>query len=664
MNSVPNGAVGNWLAELQRLVNQDRSVSLHEHLLRVATRGLGAAGGAVWCVGDDRCLRLESQIGLGSQRIDSVQEEWSGHAELLQAVLETGRPQAVSASLNARPAGNGADRPATQTLQVLAGPVYSADSRPNGVIELFLPGDAQSGSEQAALGALHQFCHRAVVISSATGSTDAQPVAAGFLQFAQACRRIHASLDVEATAVAIANEARVWIGCDRVSVFETQGRKCRLWAISDQDAIDQRSRAVRSLQSLAETVVQRGEAYWSDGDDFSTPESSNPPTDSADSEAPSTTQPDHRVAAVLMSQPDSAGGTCAGVLVAEDFGDSGTWEANRRARTELIAAQGALAINNAVAHRSLPLSSMGRFLERMGWHSPGQSLPRWGVAMALFIAIVAWLALYPADFRITGRGELQPATQRDVFASVRGVVDTIQVRHGDTVQLDEPLVTLRSPELERERTRLEGQLRTTEQQVADLATLRAGSSRDFSSRPENSAQLAAREQELTAVLQSVQDQLAALEQYEAELTLTSPLTGQVLTWNVEELLEGRPVEAGQRLLTVADVNGPWVLRIRVPDHDIRHAIDARAAGPLQVSFVMATDVETQYHGTVTDVARIVDYDPLEGPVVVVTAEVERTEGLDLRPGATVYPYIECGRRSIGYVWFRRLIDSTKSWLAL
>lgn len=661
MSSAPDSAVGNWLSELERLASRDRDGSPREQLLRVAAEGVGASGGALWAIDAAGQLRLEAQLGLGDEPIDRLHEAWSGHAGMLRAVIESGRPQAVHASLNTQPGGNGAQPSAPQPLKVLAGPVYDAHARPDGVIELFLAADAVEGGEQSALLTLHEFCHRAAAlprgIAPAMGQGQGQGGGVDFDQFAQACRRLHGSLDVETTAVAVANEARAWIGCDRVSVFGTRGRRCRLWAVSDQDAIDHRSRAVRALQALAESAVHRGEAVWNDGGgaDTSSPEAGREDALAAVAR--------RRVAAVPMRREGDAG-ALIGVLVAEDFADGAAWSPDARGRIELFARQGALALGNAQAHHTLPLSGLGRVLERMGWRSPFRFLTRWGVAAAVCAAVAAWLALYPADFRITGRGELQPASQRDVFARVRGVVDVLHVAHGDPVSLNAPLVTLRSPDLEQERTRLEGELRTTTQQLTDLAILRAGA-RSFESEQTGSVQLAAREQELTAVRDGLQRQLAALERYESELALTSPLAGRVLTSNVEELLAGRPVEPGQRLLTVADIDGPWVVRIHVPDRDVRHVTDAlERPGPLDVTFVTATDVETQHRGRVTDVARAVEYDPHDGPVVVVTAEVERTEALDPRPGATVYPYIDCGRRPIGYVWFRRLIDSTRSWLAL
>jgi hypothetical protein len=241
----------------------------------------------------------------------------------------------------------------------------------------------------------------------------------------------------------------------------------------------------------------------------------------------------------------------------------------------------------------------------------------------------------------------------------------VQAVHGDLVAADDVLIRLRSPRLKLERTELEGRRRTTEQQIADLAALRGGREPRGDVRPLNQAELAARHEELNSILESLDKQLAALAKQEQELTLHSPIPGRVLTWNVEQLLAGRPVQAGQRLMTVADINGPWIAEVRVPDRDIAHVEAARQVGqPVRVSLLAATDLSTRRSGTVKEIAQSVTQDPLEGPVVVVTVAVESQPGVEPRPGATVYPRIHCGRRSLGYVWFRRLYERVASWLAL
>jgi multidrug efflux pump subunit AcrA (membrane-fusion protein) len=351
-----------------------------------------------------------------------------------------------------------------------------------------------------------------------------------------------------------------------------------------------------------------------------------------------------------------------GALVLEHFTDDG-WNDPLRRRAELAAVQGGAALSTVGEHRALPLFPFVRGLQRLGWRSKGRTLSRWLIAAIAAAGIIAALTLVPTDFDITGRGELQPKLRRHVFATLRGTVESLDVRHGQQVAEGQPLLRLRSPELDFELTRVQGELRTTEQQITDLGALRTGLERPGAAARQTSVELAAREEELKSVLANLTEQLAVLRRQQAELSVVSPIAGEILTWDVEEVLASRPVEPGQRLLTVAEAAGPWVVEVRVPDRDISHVLAARRdtnEGP-DVSFVVATDLEREQRGQVIDIARAVEHDPVEGPTLLVTVAVDRARLGDVRPGASVYPRIHCGRRAVGYVWFRRAIEAVVAW---
>jgi hypothetical protein len=136
----------------------------------------------------------------------------------------------------------------------------------------------------------------------------------------------------------------------------------------------------------------------------------------------------------------------------------------------------------------------------------------------------------------------------------------------------------------------------------------------------------------------------------------------VLTWSTEELLVRRPVRRGQKLMTVANVDGPWILELQVPDSEIAHVQAGRTAASSgqRVTFMLRTQPGEEYQGTVRQLATTVseDPDPSEGaPSVLVTVDIDRQAVPNLRPGASVSARIDCGRRSIGYVWLRQLWEA-------
>ena len=76
-------------------------------------------------------------------------------------------------------------------------------------------------------------------------------------------------------------------------------------------------------------------------------------------------------------------------------------------------------------------------------------------------------------------------------------------------------------------------------------------------------------------LLGLEQQEKVLRARQEELTLRSPLTGHI-TWDVEQLLAARPVQRGQALLTVANVDGPWILELQVPDDEAGYLLDAQS----------------------------------------------------------------------------------------
>lgn len=659
--------VGDWLDEARRLTAERGLHTLPEVVLGVAIRRLGAVGGALWAGTSQNGLSVVAQQGVGAERIDHLHQRWPGHAALLEQVRGSGQPQTVSARLDRSIAGGSSDNGPSVPLALLVAPFRRHDAGDRDVIELFVAGRMEGDSAHEALRALDQFCQGAAQLDVAPAPApcvagaaaavrpvlDRRPNPVGDAQFSDFCTALHGSLDVDVTATAIANHVRAWLGCDRASVVRRRGRRGRLLAVSDVDQPDRRSEAVKSIEALATQAIREGRPVWSD------------PAARASHALPDGASGAWGAAAVPLSRGASAARRPTGVLVVEDFRTTTAWPQEFRDRVELAAAQSALALENAIRYETVPFSRVGRWLQRLGWRSVGARFVKWTVALALLAAIAAALTLVETNFDITGGGTLLPANQRDVFARINGVVDELLVEHGAIVAAGDPLLRLQSHELQQRRAELEGERRTTEQQISDLAALRGGRDSRSEARPLSQAELAARQAELTAVLEGLDQQLTALARHEAELTVSSPISGRVLTSDVEQLLEGRPVLAEQRLLTVADVDGPWIVEVRVPDRDICHVHDALASGaPLPVTFLAATDLESRRSGTVQDVAGVVEHDPLDGAVVVVTVAVAPDQELERRPGATVYPRIHCGRRSLGYVWFRRAYESAAAWLAL
>jgi hypothetical protein len=174
--------------------------------------------------------------------------------------------------------------------------------------------------------------------------------------------------------------------------------------------------------------------------------------------------------------------------------------------------------------------------------------------------------------------------------------------------------------------------------------------------------LSAEEEQLQEELNSLDQQYQVLVQQQLELEIRSPVDGRVLTFDLERLLAERPVRRGDRLMTVADVNGPWELELQIDDDQAGHVLDAwvESDGKLPISFLLLGQAGERFQGHMHHVAEATEIDEMGRPVVLAHAQLQGTIPPGARPGATVVAKIHCGRRPIGFVWFRSLLEAIQT----
>lgn len=463
---------------------------------------------------------------------------------------------------------------------------------------------------------------------------------------------VHRSLEVGPTAYAIVNDGRLIADCDRLSM--TIGRGRRVVAVSGIDNFDRRSDAVNAIGELAAAAVSSGENRWDLTDESAT----KVPVKLA--RAWNVCRQSNGVKraeiAVLRDVHDPRRAPI-GTLVAEWF----ETEERSLPGLESIVEHAQSAIGNALHATPGPVGRIGRWL---GKPFRLRSLPRTVVFGTLAAGILCALCFWPAEFTVDARGRARPAVQRDVFAPRDGVVRTLRVGHGDKVTAGTPLLLLADPSLDLDFEQVLGDIRTARQRLLSIQAARTtatGVDRAGGRLPDRTGQLAGEEKEIGERLAGLEKQLQILEHERTSLTVASPIDGVVLTWETDQRLEARPVRRGQRLLTVAQPAGEWMLELDVPDRKIGHVLAANESLPrLEISYLIATDPTVTHRETVDSIAISTEPHSGEEPSVRVTARVDSSDASDLRPGSTVVAKIHCGERPIGYVWFHDLFESLRS----
>jgi biotin carboxyl carrier protein len=473
-------------------------------------------------------------------------------------------------------------------------------------------------------------------------------------QFALA---VHASVDLTATACAIANEGQRLIECDRLSVAIRRGGSFRLLAVSGLETLDRRANLVRRLEELTSAVVATGEPFWSTGETGRLPPEVAAPLSAWQDES-------HARSLVIFPLCTGAPGGPEGdrpagaALIAECFAAESAGDTYRE-RVSLVSRHAELALQNALEHEGLPFFRLLRAVQKARWLVEARRLPKTASIAGLVAAAILALVFVPADFEIEGRGMLQPKDRREVFARTDGIVAEVRAEHAQLCHEGDVLVVMTRSQLDFEWSRVLGEMQTARQRLASVQAARLDVAPQTAADREKYNQLTAEEAEIQELLNSLARQHEVLKAQREELVVRSPLTGQVVTWNVRQSLQSRPVQRGQVLMQVADTLGAWVLEVEVPDDRVGHVLEARREGRahLAVSFMLATEPGVIYRGHVEKMALATDVRPSDKANVLMTVGVDRNRIKGLRPNATVLAHIDCGRRSLGFVWFHGLWET-------
>lgn len=493
-------------------------------------------------------------------------------------------------------------------------------------------------------------------------------------------RRIQQPRDLEGTAFAVVNEARRLLQCDRVSLMLRRSEQWRLVCVSGISRADRQSELARLAARLADDVANWGEPIVHVADRL---DDADLPTRLA---ATLAEHLDHSHARQLAAAPFSfddshlrdervagQGGERGSnrydlVLIAERF-DGATDDGVLRQLIE-IGELAAPAVARAATLDQFPVRTMLAWSDRLA--ALGEPVRR---RRALWIAggiVAAVLALIfvPATLTVEAPATLAAAVEREIFATATGSIAEVRVAHGDRVKQGDVLIVLSDPELALKLQQVRGEIAAAQKRLDALAVTRTDRTlRDRET--EDRLPLSAEQRQLEERLSGLQMQRQLLEERHAALTLRSPIDGAILTPDVQTLLASRPVERGEALLTVADASTGWLINAEAAQRDVGEILAAQRAASGDNSKVAASvrlsgDVGQTYsaHLLAVSSAAPLAADGLEDavPPMRVRLALDGKPPAEARPGMAAAVQIDCGRRSIGYVWLHDVWATAYRWL--
>lgn len=239
------------LSELAQ--SQTSRGDFYRELLTATARQLAPLGAAVWLRTTSDALRRAFELSATATVWAEAEHPW--HRQLLMRAM-TGPSPFAAPSEDASDSG-------TNTL-VLASIGEGAEAA--GVLEIVLPAgrDDNDGQDVRLVGLLAEL---AADFERHRQRRELLQREALWEQLEQFVRRVHVHRDVDRIAYEIANEGRLLIGCDRLSVFTRDDDACRLRAASGLETFDHRATAVQTAEHLIETVLSVGITQWWTPDD-------------------------------------------------------------------------------------------------------------------------------------------------------------------------------------------------------------------------------------------------------------------------------------------------------------------------------------------------------------------------------------------------------------
>ena len=617
-------------------------------------------------------LALQHQIEFRQTGLLDNRQKAQPHDALLGVMLQASQPQIIppGAAVEGVPnAGN-----PTQFSLIIAPLVV--DKQVVGLVEILMDPARRAATQKSTLRFVSDLCDLAGQYLKNRQMRQMMSQQKLWGQLENFTHSIHNSLDLRETAYAVANDGKKLVGCDRFSVAMKIGGRMMVEAVSGQEIVEQRANLIREMTRLCKVVAHTGEdlVYTGSVEGF-------PPEVRDALEIYVDESGSKAVIVTLLHKPDlgqhdkdkthsAHDRDVYGCLVAEQIGDEMA-PTDAQARAEVVSRHASTALWNAQEHDKI---FMLPFLKAVG--SPwrffrGRTLAKIAGVLGAILAVILIMAFVPWELTIEGKGSLLPESRRTTYAPIQGVVTKVLVEHEQHVEKGDLLVVLENKELEKEHRKL----------LADK--LDATSRRDnvntqlvkLNNPDERVSLLGEREQAVIKLL-STDNQLEILDEQKKMLEVRAPISGIVTTWEPAKNLMNRPVEVGTELISIAGLEGDWVMEVDVPDDDMAPILAARAKldaqkatgdapsdAPLPAYFVTMTDPEHRYVGYVERIAAKAD--TVEGKHVVkvtvgfsdkVKQDYLRSNHVQtMRPGAEVRARVQCGQARLAYVVFRDVI---------
>jgi multidrug efflux pump subunit AcrA (membrane-fusion protein) len=277
--------------------------------------------------------------------------------------------------------------------------------------------------------------------------------------------------------------------------------------------------------------------------------------------------------------------------------------------------------------------------------------------IAVLFVIMMLLMFFPKELQMRVNGVMQPQLRKNLFAQTEGIIREVYIDHGSIVKQGDLLMVMENQDLDMQIAQEEFQLETIEEEIKMTNVLLA---RQTDLTLEDSISLGNKLTTLEKQKSSKERQLELMLKKRSLQKLYSPINGTVVLWEARKRLEDLPVDANQYVLEIAALDGDWQLELDIPQNKIGYVSNALAKNPdhqLSTEFRVATNPNLAQEGELVRVADRAELSSTTGtPHFRAIVDANINDLSSLRPGSGVTARINCGKRSLGFVWFYQVID--------
>lgn len=648
--------------EISELAQSDCSVEeFYEGFLLRTTSALASVGGAIWIQEpDQKHLSLHYQINLKQTPLATDKTAQVQHTLLLNKLLESAEPTLVppnSGKIDVDEAGN-----PTDYLLVVA--PLTIDQETVGLVEILQRPGTGPATQRGYLRFLTRMCGLASGFLKDQRLRSFSDQQSMWQKVEQFIRAVHQSLDPQQTAYTIANEGRRLIECDRVSVGMADGSRIKIKAVSGLDTIERRAEQIKLLGKLVSTVCRAGESLWYSGD-------SNDLPPQIEKRLHEYVDKSHTKMLAIIPLIDHQPGDNStdkqektpknlGALIVEQLTDARI-DPTTENRVAVVAEHGQSALINSIEHSSIFLMPLWKTLGKALAPFRRSNLPKTAIVLGILTLIGFAMCVVPYSFTLGANGKLIPTDKMEVYASVQGTLTDISIPDDPyaTVERGYVLATMINNDLMVEIEDLDGKLKQAESNLRKFRRAELLQS-EPTERVLIQGQIQATQEEISGLNKALAFKRRQLD----NLTVRSPMRGQVVNWQPRRNLLGRPVSRGQNLMTIVGPDTQWEIELEMPERRVGHLFKAfrDSKEPLQVSFSLVSDPGREFVGKVVDINRNLEVKSDDGNTATVRVKFDNGQIPDdlLRAGTRVRAKVECGERAIGYVLFHELIETTRT----